>query len=52
MRGSQEVFWFAILLACLALPATTSLPLGEYRLSSRKLPWSRGSFAGHFWVAR
>jgi hypothetical protein len=36
-RGPQDVFWFAVMLACLALPATTSLPLGEYRVSSRKL---------------
>jgi len=35
-----NVFLFAVLLACLALPATTSLPLGEYRVSSRKLSWS------------
>lgn len=39
-RGPGNVFLFAIFLACLALPATTSLPLGEYRLSSRKLSWS------------
>jgi hypothetical protein len=30
----------AVILALLAWPATTSLPLGEYRLSSRKLSWS------------
>lgn len=35
-----NIFLFAAILACLALPATTSLPLGEYRLSSRKLTWS------------
>jgi len=40
-RGPGDIFLFAIILACLALPATTSLPLGEYRLSSRKLPWSK-----------
>jgi hypothetical protein len=39
-RGPKEVFLFAIFLACLALPATTSLPLGEYRQSSRRLSWS------------
>jgi hypothetical protein len=38
-RGPNEVFWFAVLLACLALPATTSLPLGEYQQSSRALSW-------------
>ncbi len=38
IRGPEDVFLFAILLACLALPATTSLPLGEYRASSRRLP--------------
>jgi hypothetical protein len=41
-RGPGDIFLFAIILACLALPATTSLPLGEYRLSSSKLPWSKG----------
>ncbi len=39
-RGPGNVFLFAIFLACLALPATTSLPLGEYRVTSRKLSWS------------
>jgi len=38
-RGPGDVFLFAVLLACLALPATTSLPLGEYRASSRRLSW-------------
>ncbi len=32
------VFLFALILACLALPATTSLPLGEYPASSNRLP--------------
>ena len=32
------VFLFALALACLALPATTSLPLGEYPASSNRLP--------------
>jgi hypothetical protein len=49
-RGPGDVFLFAILLACLALPATTSLPLGEYRASSRRLSWftrvRRWSFLG------
>jgi len=40
-RGCGDVFLFAVILACLALPATTSLPLGEYRVSSRKLQWSK-----------
>jgi hypothetical protein len=39
-RESWNLFLFAIILAFLSLPATTSLPLGEYRLSSRKLSWS------------
>ncbi len=39
-HGSLGVFLFAIVLACLALPATTPLPLGEYRQGSRKLSWS------------
>lgn len=49
-RGPGDVFLFAVLLACLALPATTSLPLGEYRASSRRLSWftrvRRWSFLG------
>jgi hypothetical protein len=50
MRGPGDIFLFAVLLACLALPATTSLPLGEYQLCSRKLSWPtklrRWSFLG------
>lgn len=38
-RGPRDIFLFAIILACLALPATTSLPLGEYRVTSRKISW-------------
>jgi len=40
-RGPLDLFLFAVFLACLALPATTSLPLGEYRVSSQKLSWSK-----------
>jgi hypothetical protein len=40
-RGPEDVFLFAVFLALLALPATTSLPLGEYRVTSQKLSWSR-----------
>jgi hypothetical protein len=39
-RRPGDIFLFAVILACLALPATTSLPLGEYRLSPRRIPWS------------
>ena len=35
MRGPWSLFLFAVFLACLALPATTSLPLGEYPVTSR-----------------
>jgi hypothetical protein len=49
-REPWDIFMFAVILAFLSLPATTSLPLGEYRLSSRKLSWStrfrRWSFLG------
>ena len=38
---ASDLFLFAAFLACLALPATTSLPLGEYRVSSQKLSWSK-----------
>ncbi|HEY4378880.1 MAG TPA: hypothetical protein VGN01_00950 [Acidobacteriaceae bacterium] len=40
MLGTNDIFFFAVFLACLALPATTSLPLGEYRVTSQKLSWS------------
>lgn len=50
MRGPQGLFLFAVILACLALPATTSLPLGEYRGAPRGLSWGtrlrRWSFLG------
>lgn len=39
-RGPNDLFLFSLLLACLALPATTSLPLGEYRVTKQKLSWS------------
>lgn len=49
-QGTGGIYLFAVLLACLALPATTSLPLGEYRICSRRLSWStrfrRWSFLG------
>jgi hypothetical protein len=49
-RESWDLFLFAVMLAFLALPATTSLPLGEYRLSAKRLSWStrlrRWSFLG------
>ena len=49
-REPWDLTLFAVILAFLSLPATTSLPLGEYRLSSRKLSWStrlrRWSFLG------
>ena len=40
MVGPNDLFLFTVFLACLALPATTSLPLGEYRVTSQKLSWS------------
>jgi hypothetical protein len=40
LPGTWRIFLFAVFLACLALPATTSLPLGEYRASSHKTTWS------------
>jgi hypothetical protein len=49
-REPWDLSLFAVILAFLSLPATTSLPLGEYRLSSRKLSWTtrirRWSFLG------
>jgi hypothetical protein len=37
---SHLVFLFTVILAFLALPAITSLPLGEYRFQSPRLSWS------------
>jgi hypothetical protein len=39
-RQPFSVFLFALLLACLALPATTSLPLGDYPVNSNHVPWT------------
>lgn len=39
-REPFVLFAFAMMLAFLALPATTSLPLGEYPIHPRRQPWS------------
>lgn len=39
--GPWEIYRFAVLLALLALPAITSVSLGEYSVSSHKPPWPR-----------
>ncbi len=39
-RQPFSIFLFAFFLGCLALPATTSLPLGEYPITRGKLPWT------------
>jgi hypothetical protein len=40
IREPLSIFLFALLLACLALPATTSLPLGEYPANRKHVPWT------------
>ena len=40
VREPLSTFLFALFLACLALPATTSLPLGDYPAQSNQVPWS------------
>ena len=40
LRQPWNIFLFTVFVACLALPATTSLSLGEYPLTSRELSWS------------
>jgi hypothetical protein len=40
IRAPLSIFSFALLLAFLALPATTSLPLGEYPSHSKHVPWT------------
>src|SRR6202041_3587543 len=39
IRQPFSIFLFALLLACLALPATTPLPLGDYAETSESLFW-------------
>lgn len=40
VREPLSIFLGALLLACVALPATTSLPLGEYPAHSNHVPWT------------
>ncbi len=40
MRGPMGLYWFAIFLAFLALPAITSVSLGEYNFSERRPEWT------------
>ena len=55
-QGTFSVFVFALILACLSLPATTSLPLGEYPAHSDRLPWAirirRWASLNEDWVDR
>lgn len=39
--ATLNIFIFMVILAFLALPATTSLPLGEYAATHHKLAWSK-----------
>jgi hypothetical protein len=39
--GPWDIYRFAVLLALLALPAITSVSLGEYSVSSHRPPWPR-----------
>lgn len=39
-RQPLALYLFALVLACLSLPATTALPLGEYPASSDRLAWT------------
>jgi len=40
IRQPFSIFLFALMLACLALPATTPLPLGDYPRTSESLFWA------------
>jgi hypothetical protein len=51
-RGPGVIFQFAILLAFLALPAITSVSLGEYSFCSHKPPWQRKFFRWIFLSAK
>ena len=50
--GPWEVFRFAAILALLALPAVSSVALGEYSLSLNEIPWSRRILRWSFLVAK
>lgn len=39
--GPREIYRFAVLLALLALPAITSVSLGEFSVSSHRPPWPK-----------
>jgi hypothetical protein len=39
LGGPFDIFFFAVFLAILSLPATTSLPLGDYPSNNQDLPW-------------
>ena len=39
LGGPFDIFLFAVFLAILSLPATTSLPLGDYPSNNQDLPW-------------
>jgi hypothetical protein len=56
-RQPLTIFLFTLVLACLALPATTPLPLGEYPRQKKPTHWTTGlrrwAFLGRkvFWIA-
>ena len=50
--GPREIFRFAAILALLALPAVSSVALGEYSLSLNEIPWSRRLYRWAFLGAK
>lgn len=49
--GSDDVYWFAVLLGLLALPAIASVSLAEYSFSSHKPSWRRKAVrVGFLWI--
>jgi hypothetical protein len=40
-RGPWNMYLFTVFLAFLALPAITSVSMGEYNFNARRLPWSK-----------
>ena len=50
--GPWEIFRFAAILALLALPAVSSVALGEYSLSLNEIPWSRRLYRWAFLGAK
>jgi hypothetical protein len=50
--GPREIYRFAVLLALLALPAITSVSLGEFSVSSHRPPWPKRILRWAYFAAK